>query len=73
MIEGKFKGFRFPTLTEQELRRRSEVSGRDVVTPQAARDTDTYSIAEHTTAAAGSGERGAGSKNQLTTPRAQST
>ena len=40
MIEGKFKGFRFPTLTEQELRRRSEVSGRDVVTPQAAREMD---------------------------------
>src|SRR5690348_5662081 len=40
LIEGKFKGFRFPTLTEKELQHRSEVSGRNVVTPLAARELD---------------------------------
>ncbi|MEA2642267.1 MAG: uncharacterized protein QOF51_3661 [Chloroflexota bacterium] len=44
MIDGKFKGFRFPTLTEQEMRRRSERSGRDVVTPQAAREMDDVAL-----------------------------
>jgi predicted TIM-barrel fold metal-dependent hydrolase len=40
MIDGQPRGFRFPTLTEQELRRRSEQSGRDVVTALAAREMD---------------------------------
>src|SRR5207244_6443101 len=40
VIDGRVRGSRFPTLTEQELRRRSGVSGRDVVTPQAAREMD---------------------------------
>jgi predicted TIM-barrel fold metal-dependent hydrolase len=43
-IDGKFRGFRFPTLTEQELRRRSEQSGRDVVTAQASREMDDVSL-----------------------------
>jgi predicted TIM-barrel fold metal-dependent hydrolase len=40
MIDGKPKGFRFPTLTEQDMARRSQRTGRDVVTPQAAREMD---------------------------------
>ena len=40
MIDGRPRGFRFPTLTEQELRRRSDRAGRDFVTPQAAREMD---------------------------------
>ncbi len=44
MIDGKIRGFRFATLTEQELRRRSEQSGRDVVTPQASREMDDVSL-----------------------------
>jgi uncharacterized protein len=44
MIDGKIRGFRFPTLTEQEMRRRSERSGRDVVTPQAAREMDDVAL-----------------------------
>jgi len=40
VIDWKVRGFRFPTLTEQEMRRRSELSGRDVVTPQASREMD---------------------------------
>ncbi|HZT06525.1 MAG TPA: amidohydrolase family protein [Chloroflexota bacterium] len=40
MIDGQPRGFRFPTLSEQELRRRSERSGRDVVTALAAREMD---------------------------------
>src|SRR5438309_3480836 len=40
LIDGKVRGFRFPTLTEQEMRRRSDRSGRDVVTPQASREMD---------------------------------
>jgi uncharacterized protein len=40
LIDGKIRGFRFPTLTEQEMRRRSEQSGRDVVTARAAREMD---------------------------------
>ncbi len=40
MIEGRIKGFRFPTLNEQQLTARSQRSGRDVVTPQAAREMD---------------------------------
>jgi uncharacterized protein len=44
MVDGKFRGFRFPTLTEQQLRRRSDMSGRDVVTPQAAREMDDVSL-----------------------------
>jgi uncharacterized protein len=40
VIDGKIRGFRFPTLTEQQLVARSEQSGRDVVTPQAAREMD---------------------------------
>ncbi len=44
LIDGKARGFRFPTLTEQELRRRSERSGRDVVTPRAAREMDDVAL-----------------------------
>jgi len=40
VIDGKVRGFRFPTLTEQEMRRRSALSGRDVVTAQASREMD---------------------------------
>ena len=40
VIEDKIRGFRFPTLTEQQLRDMSQRSGRDVETPQAARELD---------------------------------
>src|ERR1041384_5307549 len=40
MIDGQPRGFRFPTLSEQELQRRSAVSGRNVVTALAAREMD---------------------------------
>src|SRR5437667_7212780 len=40
LVDGKPRGFRFPTLSEQELRRRSAQSGRDVVTALAAREMD---------------------------------
>ena len=38
VIEGKIRGFRFPTLTEQQLRELSQRAGRDMETPQAARE-----------------------------------
>ena len=40
VIEDKIRGFRFPTLTEQQLRDMSQRSGRNVETPQAARELD---------------------------------
>jgi predicted TIM-barrel fold metal-dependent hydrolase len=40
VIEDKIRGFRFPTLTEQQLRDLSQRSGRNVETPQAARELD---------------------------------
>lgn len=40
MIDGKIRGFRFPTLTEQELAKRSERTGRDMLTARAAREMD---------------------------------
>ena len=40
MIDGRLRGLRPPTLTEQELARQSERTGRDVVTSQAARQMD---------------------------------
>ncbi len=40
VIDGKPRGFRFPTLSEQELRRRTELTGRDVVTALSAREMD---------------------------------
>jgi uncharacterized protein len=40
LVDGQPRGFRFPTLSEQELRRRSEQSGRDIVTALAAREMD---------------------------------
>src|SRR5207247_1809528 len=39
-VDGQVRGFRFPTLTEKELVDRSERTGRDVVTPQSAREMD---------------------------------
>jgi uncharacterized protein len=40
VIENKIRGFRFPTLTEQQLQEMSKRAGRDVTTPQAAREVD---------------------------------
>lgn len=40
LIDGKLRGLRPLTLTEQELARQSERTGRDVVTSQAARQMD---------------------------------
>jgi predicted TIM-barrel fold metal-dependent hydrolase len=40
VVEDKIRGFRFPTLNEQQLRELSQRSGRDMVTPQAARELD---------------------------------
>jgi predicted TIM-barrel fold metal-dependent hydrolase len=36
LVEGKIRGIRFPTLTEQELAERSRVTGRNLQTPRAA-------------------------------------
>ena len=43
-IDGKIRGLRFPTLTEQQLRDKSVQSGRNVETPQAAREVDDVSL-----------------------------
>jgi predicted TIM-barrel fold metal-dependent hydrolase len=40
VIDGKIAGFRFPTLSERELKALSEKTGRNVETPQAARELD---------------------------------
>ena len=40
VIEDKIRGFRFPTLNEQQPRDMSQRSGRNVVTPLAARELD---------------------------------
>src|SRR4030095_1684868 len=40
LVDGQPRGFRFPTPSERELRRRSEQSGRNVVTALAAREMD---------------------------------
>ena len=44
VIDGKIRGLRFPTLTEQQLRDKSLQSGRNVETPQAAREVDDVSL-----------------------------
>ncbi len=40
VIAGKIRGFRFPTLSEQQLRDLSQRAGRNMETPQAARELD---------------------------------
>ncbi len=40
VIDGKIAGFRFPTLSERELKAMSEKTGRNVETPQASRELD---------------------------------
>jgi predicted TIM-barrel fold metal-dependent hydrolase len=40
IINGQARGFRFPTLTEEEMAERSRQLGRDVVTPIGAREGD---------------------------------
>jgi len=40
VIDGKIRGFRFPTLNEQQLRELSQKTGRNLETPQAARELD---------------------------------
>ncbi len=40
VIEDKIRGFRFPTLTEQQLREISQRAARNMETPQAARELD---------------------------------
>ena len=44
VIEDKIRGFRFPTLTEQQLREMSEQAGRNMETPQAAREMDDVAL-----------------------------
>ena len=44
VVEDKIRGFRFPTLSEQQLRDLSQRSGRDMVTPQAARELDDVAL-----------------------------
>src|SRR6201988_939685 len=39
-IDDKIRGFRFPTLSEQQLREFSQRAGRNLETPQAARELD---------------------------------
>ena len=40
VIDDKIRGFRFPTLSEQQLREFSQRAGRNLETPQAARELD---------------------------------
>jgi len=40
VIDDKIRGFRFPTLSEQQLRDFSDRAGRNIATPQAARELD---------------------------------
>jgi len=40
VVDGKIRGFRFRTLTEQQLQQISEVTERDMQSPQAARELD---------------------------------
>ena len=40
MIDDKIAGFRFPTLSEQELHEFAQRAGRNFETPQAARELD---------------------------------
>ena len=40
VIDDKIRGFRFPTFTQQQLREMSDISGRNMETPQAARELD---------------------------------
>ena len=40
VIDEKIRGFRFPTFTQQQLREMSNTAGRDMETPQAARELD---------------------------------
>ena len=40
VIEDKIRGFRFPTLTEQQVSELSQRAGRNVATPQSAREMD---------------------------------
>ncbi len=44
VIEDKIRGFRFPTLTEQQLREMSQQAGRDMETPQASRELDDVAL-----------------------------
>jgi uncharacterized protein len=44
VIEGKIGGFRFPTLTEQQLRELSQRAGWNKETPQAARELDDVAL-----------------------------
>ena len=44
VIENKIRGFRFPTLTEQQLQAMSQQAGRDMETPQAARELDDVAL-----------------------------
>lgn len=40
VVDGKIRGFRFRTLSEQQLRQLSDLTARDMQTPQAARELD---------------------------------
>lgn len=44
VIDGKIRGLRFPTLSEQELAERSRLAGRNVETPLEAREMDNISL-----------------------------
>lgn len=43
-IEGKIRGLRFPTLSEQQLQEKSQQTGKSVATPLAAREMDDVSL-----------------------------
>jgi predicted TIM-barrel fold metal-dependent hydrolase len=47
MIDGKLRGLRPPSLSEQELARQTERTGRDVVTTQASRQMDDVELRLH--------------------------
>jgi uncharacterized protein len=44
VIDDKIAGFRFPTLSEQDLRALANKAGRDFATPQAARELDDVAL-----------------------------
>lgn len=44
VIDGKIRGFRFPTLSERELAERSQLVGRNLETPQEAREMDNVAL-----------------------------
>lgn len=44
VVDGRIAGFRFPTLSEQQLREAGRVAGKNLSTPQAAREVDDVAL-----------------------------